>query len=215
MKKFDRIQVLKDFIGTPEDFKKVSAKRPSWNEYFMILAKMAATRSTCLSRPAGAVIVKDKQLLSTGYNGSMPGIAHCSDEGFCYRRSSGAGDAGKYDSCRSGHAEANALAQAAKNGINVNGASTYVTLYPCYVCTKLLVQAGIKKVYYEYEYRSVDPERDKLWEEALKQTGLEIEKVEISDDALTKTMISLLSPTSWRRELKPNGEPTGKIENIH
>jgi len=215
MKKFERKELLLDYIGEPEVFKGILTKRPSWNEYFMILAKMAATRSTCISRPTGAVIVKNKQVLSTGYNGSMPGIAHCSDEGACFRRSSGAGDAGKYDSCRSAHAEANALAQAAKSGTNVDGSSIYITLYPCYVCTKLLVQAGIKKVYYEYEYKSVDSKRDKLWEEALKQTGLEIEKVELSDDALLKTMVSLLGSTSWRRELLPTGEPTGRIENIH
>ena len=215
MKKFSRKEILCDHIGDTAVCKSILTKRPTWNEYFMILAKMAATRSTCLSRPTGAVIIKNKQVLSTGYNGSMPGIAHCTDDGVCYRRGSGASDAGKYDNCRSAHAEANALAQAAKNGTNVDGASIYVTLYPCYVCTKLMVQAGIKKVYYEYEYKSVDSKRDKLWEEALKQTGLEIEKVELSDDALLKTMVSLLGSTSWRRELLPTGEPTGRIENIH
>lgn len=215
MKEFQRKKILLDYIGDADASKLLMTKRPTWDEYFMILAKMAATRSTCISRPTGAIIVKNKQVLSTGYNGSMPGIAHCTDEGACFRRSSGAGDAGKYDNCRSAHAEANALAQAAKNGINVDGATAYVTLYPCYVCTKLLVQSGIKKVFYEYEYKSVDAKRDKLWEEALKQAGLEIEKVQLSDTAVLKTMVSLLSSTSWRRELLTTGEPTGRIENIH
>jgi dCMP deaminase len=215
MKEFQRKRILLDYIADADSSKSLIAKRPTWDEYFMILAKMAATRSTCISRPTGAVIVKNKQVLSTGYNGSMPGIAHCTDEGACFRRSSGAGDAGKYDNCRSAHAEANALAQAAKNGINVDGATAYVTLYPCYVCTKLLVQSGIKKVFYEYEYKSTDSKRDKLWEEALKQAGLEIGKVKLSDTAVFKTMVSLLSSTSWRRELLVTGEPTGRIENIH
>ena len=84
--------------------------RPSWDEYFMLLAKLAATRSTCLSRPVGAVIVLDRQVLVTGYNGAIPGAPHCTDEGSCYRRSlSFANDANKQNYCRSSHAEANAL----------------------------------------------------------------------------------------------------------
>lgn len=189
-------------------------KRPSWNEYFMLMAKIAATRSTCLSRPTGAVIVNDKQILATGYNGSMPGVEHCSDEGKCYRRSSGASDAGKYDNCRSIHAEANALAQAAKHGIGVKGSAIYVTLYPCYVCTKLLASAGIKKVYYEYEYKSPDESRDKLWKEALYRAGIAMERVEISKETKDKTMLYVSNGTSWRRELLDTGEPTGRIENI-
>jgi len=181
--------------------------RPSWNEYFMILAKIAATRSTCLSRPTGAVIVKGKQVLSTGYNGSMPGVAHCNEEGKCFRRSSGAADSGKYDHCRSIHAEANAIAQAAKKGVNIAGAEVYVTLYPCYVCTKLLASAGIKKVYYEIGYISPDTKRDKLWEEALKVAGIEAEEVKLSDNAVIKTMSYLLKETSWRRELLDDGTP--------
>jgi dCMP deaminase len=145
----------------------------------------------------------------------MPGIAHCSEEGSCFRRRSGASDAGKYDNCRSAHAEANAIAQAAKNGIDVKGADVYITLYPCYVCTKLLVQAGIKRVYYEYEYKSPDSKRDKLWEEALKEAGLTIEKVNISEEAKLKCLFSIINETSLRRELEPTGEPTGRIENIN
>lgn len=215
MQDFSSKKILNSLIGTLDDFKEIIVSRPSWNEYFMILAKMAASRSTCISRPTGAIIVRNKQVLSTGYNGSMPGIAHCTDDGACFRRSSGASDAGKYDNCRSAHAEANAIAQAAKNGIDIEGAEIYVTLYPCYVCTKLLVQAGIKKVYYEFEYKSPDAKRDKLWEEALKQAGLEIEKVNISEKAIKKTLVTVLGATSWRRELKSTGEPTGRIENIN
>ena len=114
--------------------------RPSWDAYFMALAKLAASRSTCLSRPTCCAIVKDKQVVSTGYNGSMPGVPHCSDEGQCYRRSIQAEDAGKYDFCRSIHAEANAVALASRMGVKLDGATAYMTLFPCYVCAKLLVE---------------------------------------------------------------------------
>jgi dCMP deaminase len=201
-------------FGDIDAIRKLMNVRPSWNEYFMLMAKIAATRSTCLSRPTGAVIVNDKQILATGYNGSMPGVEHCSEEGKCYRRGSGASDAGKYDNCRSIHAEANAIAQAAKHGISVKDSSIYVTLYPCYVCTKLLASAGIKKVYYEYEYRSPDELRDKLWEEAIHRAGIAFEKVSLSEDTREKTMLYVTTGTSWRRELLDTGEPTGRIENI-
>jgi len=199
----------------PGELKKLFLMRPNWNEYFMLMAKLASIRSTCLSRPNGAVIVKDKRVLATGYNGSMPGVDHCTDDGVCYRRASGAGDAGKYDNCRSIHAEANAIAQAAKHGTNVEGATMYLTLFPCYVCTKLLASAGIKKIFYEYEYKSPDSSRDKHWEEALKSAGIEFEKVELSDVTLKKVILALVTKTAWRRELSEKGEPTGKIENVN
>lgn len=213
---YPKLESLKKALfGSTENVKKLLLLRPTWDEYFMILAKIAATRATCLSRPAGAVIVKNKTVLSTGYNGSMPGVAHCSEEGSCYRRRVGASDAGKYDNCRSIHSEANAIAQAAKNGINIKGANIYVTLSPCYVCTKLLASAGIKKVYYEFDYKSPDEKRDVLWNEALGQVGIEREKVVLREEALLITMMGLASSTSWRRELLPTGEPTGRIENIN
>ncbi|MDD3480637.1 MAG: dCMP deaminase family protein [Patescibacteria group bacterium] len=202
-------------ISSPEELKKLFTHRPNWNEYFMLIAKLASTRSTCLSRPAGAVIVKDKQILATGYNGSMPGVEHCTDEGSCYRRRSGASDEGKYDNCRSIHAEANAIAQAARHGIDIQGSEIYVTMYPCYVCTKLLASAGIKKVYYEYEYKSPNKSRDKLWEEAVVKAGIKKEKVKLSEETLRKTILSLVTATSQRRELKEDGTPTGRIENVN
>lgn len=202
-------------IYDPEELKSLFTHRPNWVEYFMLIAKLAASRSTCLSRPAGAVIVKDKQVLATGYNGSMPGVNHCTDDGTCYRRRSGASDEGKYDNCRSTHAEANALAQAARHGISIGGAEMYMTLFPCYVCTKLLATSGIKKVYYEFEYKSPDKDRDIHWREALDQAGIEFEQVEISDITLRKVILSLVTKTSWRRALEKNGKPTGKIENVN
>ncbi len=205
-------ELLKEIVDSSKG--SLTKIRPNWDEYFMVLAKIAATRSTCLSRPTGAVIVKDKQVLSTGYNGSMPGVAHCNDEGQCFRRRTGAKDAGKYDNCRSIHAEANAIAQAAKRGVSIEGSSVYITLYPCYVCTKLMASAGIKKIYYEYEYKSPDPKRDQLWHEAAKIAGMEIKKVDISDKALTKTLTHLLMGTSWRRGMTSEGKPTGEVDHL-
>ena len=122
-------------------------QRPTWHEYFIMMAKLAATRSTCLAFPVGAVIVKDRQVLATGYNGSPSGSAHCTAQGFCYPG---------LDSCdspsglpsRAIHAEANAIAQAAKHGISTHGASIYVTLEPCLYCLKLIISAGIREVFY-------------------------------------------------------------------
>lgn len=208
-------EIKKNIFSDLEKNKELMLSRPNWNEYFMILAKIAATRSTCLSRPTGAIIVKDKQVIATGYNGSMPNAMHCSDDGACFRRKVGANDLHKYDNCRSVHAEANAIAQASKKGISVDGAEIYTTLHPCYVCTKLMVSSGIKKVHYEFEYKFSDGSQDKLWEEALAEAGIEAEQVNLSNVALLKTLQSLLSATSWRKELLPTGEPTGRIENIN
>ena len=156
--------------------------RPSWDAYFMALAKMAASRSTCLSRPTGCIIIRDKQVLSSGFNGSMPGVPHCSDEGVCYRRSIKAPDAGKYDFCRSIHSEANAIALAARSGISIEGATCYHTLFPCYVCTKLLVRAGIREMVYELGYDSKNTERDKHWKEVINEANIRIREVRLSEE---------------------------------
>ena len=206
---------IKNNFFSNVDLKALASARPDWNEYFMILAKIAASRSTCLSRTNGTVIVKDKQVLATGYNGSMAGVAHCSEEGSCYRRRVGQGDSGKMEICRAIHAEANAIAQAAKKGVSIVGADLYATLCPCYSCTKLIASAGIKKIYYEYEYKSPDGKRDQLWEQALLDAGIEVEKVEIRPQSALKAAMNILMVVAWRRELEPTGEPTGKIENIN
>jgi dCMP deaminase len=161
---------------TPPD----SRMRPSWHEYFMLIAKIVSSRSTCNSRPTGAVIVKDNHILATGYNGAMPGAQHCIDqtghggEPFCFRRAHGIPDVDKYNFCRASHAEANAIAQAARHGIALEGATLYVTLAPCYVCLKLIATARIRGVYYEHPYESVTPERDSFWKEAVRDAGLEV-----------------------------------------
>lgn len=183
------------------EIKKPAFNRPSWDTYFMALAKLAASRSTCLSRPTGAVIVKDKQILSTGYNGSMPGVAHCSDEGQCYRRSIAAADDGKYDFCRSIHAEANAIALAAREGVSVRGATIYMTLFPCYVCTKLMVRSGIKEIAYEFGYDSKNANRDKHWREVIEGANIKIRQVKLSKDD-KKWFKDFLDDDTSRRRMK-------------
>ncbi len=181
-------------------------KRPSWHEYFMFIAKVVSTRSTCNSRPTGAVIVKDNHILATGYNGSMPGAPHCIDQPdvdgkpFCFRRSLGIPDIDKYNFCRASHAEANAIAQAAKYGIAINGSTLYSTLAPCYVCLKLIASAGIVAVYYEHEYESKSPERDKFWREAVKEARLKtFEKLTISKETYDYILSDITTITSRRR----------------
>jgi dCMP deaminase len=180
--------------------------RPEWKEYFMMIAKIVSTRSTCNSRPTGAVIVKDRQILSTGYNGSMPGAPHCSDETdvkgkpFCFRRVIDAPEHDKYNYCRSTHAEANAIARAARLGIALDNSALFVTLAPCYVCLKLLASAGVKHIYYEYDYESTNARRDEHWKQAIKESPVEtFQQLKVSDSSFKQIINSMHYPTSKRR----------------
>ncbi len=118
--------------------------RTKWDEYFMNIAQVAATRSTCDRKHVGAVIVRDRQILSTGYNGSIRGLPHCDDVGHLM-------DNGHC--IRTVHAEANAIVQAAKRGIEIHGATIYTTASPCWDCFKLIAQAGIVRIVYGEFYR--------------------------------------------------------------
>ena len=180
--------------------------RPSWNEYFMLIAKLVSTRSTCNSRPTGAVLVKDKQILATGYNGSMPGAPHCMGQympdgsPYCHRRALKIDDVDKYNFCRASHAEANAIAQAARHGVPIKGATLYVTLEPCYVCVKLLATAQIERVFFELPYESRDELRDTFWKQAVEEAGFEeYRQLTVSQKALKYILPSLTGPTSTRR----------------
>jgi dCMP deaminase len=180
--------------------------RPSWNEYFMLIAKLVSTRSTCNSRPTGAVLVKDKQILATGYNGSMPGAPHCLGQympdgsPYCHRRALDIADVDKYNFCRASHAEANAIAQAARHGVPIKGATLYVTLEPCYVCVKLLATAQIEAVFFELPYESRDELRDTHWKEAVAEAGFkEYRQLTVSPEALQTILPSLMEVTSTRR----------------
>ena len=180
--------------------------RPSWHEYFMLIAKIVSSRSTCNSRPTGAVIVKDNHILTTGYNGAMPGAQHSIDqpphdgEPFCFRRAHGIPDVDKYNFCRASHAEANAIAQAARYGTALEGSILYATLAPCYVCLKLIATARIRAVYYEHPYESVTPERDRFWKEAVRESGLKVfEHLLIAPQTYEYMLADIQNITSRRR----------------
>jgi dCMP deaminase len=159
------------------------SSRPTWDEYFMMLAKLTATRSTCLAFPVGAVIVKDRQVLATGYNGSPSGSPHCTTQGYCYPELT-ACNASKSLPSRSIHAEANAIAQAAKHGIATGGASIYVTLEPCLACLKIIISAGIRDIFYETKFNTGD--------------NLTVRDFFIGDGLVTLTQISVSAATASR-----------------
>ena len=131
----------------------MSDTRVDWNEYFMNIAEQVATRSTCSRKHVGAVIVRDRTILSTGYNGSLRGAPHCDEAGHDIEN----------DHCvRTVHAEANAVAQAAKHGVRIDQSEIYVTASPCLTCFKLVANAGITTVYYK-ESPSTDVRREYDW----------------------------------------------------
>lgn len=130
----------------------LSNKRVKWNEYFMQIALQVSTRSTCDRKHVGAVIVRDRTILSTGYNGSIRGLAHCNDEGHMMQNG---------HCVRTVHAEANAIAQAAKHGVNVNNSSIYITASPCWTCFKLLANSGINEIIFGEFYQD-----DRIFEAA-------------------------------------------------
>jgi dCMP deaminase len=125
--------------------------RPSWDEYFMAIAELAATRSTCLRRQVGAVVVKDKKILATGYNGAPSGLKHCLDIG-CLREKLKIPSGERHELCRATHAEQNAIVQAALFGVSIEGSTMYSTTQPCILCTKLIINAGIERIVIQDSY---------------------------------------------------------------
>lgn len=124
---------------------KKSYVRPSWDEYFLEMARLVAKRSTCLRRQVGAVLVKNKRILATGYNGAPSGLGHCLDIG-CLREKLKIPSGERHELCRGLHAEQNALIQASLYGISVKDSVFYLTNQPCIICTKMLINAGIKEI---------------------------------------------------------------------
>ena len=120
-------------------------KRPSWDEYFLEMAKLVSQRSTCLRRKVGAVLVKDKKILATGYNGAPSGLAHCLDIG-CLRDKLKIPSGQRHELCRGLHAEQNAIIQASLHGVSVKLSTLYVTNHPCIICAKMIINAGIKEI---------------------------------------------------------------------
>jgi dCMP deaminase len=125
--------------------------RPVWDEYFMEICRLTAERSTCLRRKVGAVIVKNKRIVTTGYNGAPSGLAHCEDVG-CTRQQLSIPSGQRQELCRGIHAEQNAIIQAAIMGVSIEGGTLYCTTQPCALCAKMLINAGIKRIVYMGSY---------------------------------------------------------------
>lgn len=143
--------------------------RPSWDKYFMEIVELIKTRSTCIRRQVGALIVKDKRILATGYNGAPMGCKHCDETG-CLREELKIPSGQRHELCRAIHAEQNAIIQAAYSGTSVKDATLYVTHQPCVLCAKMAINAGIKKIVFNGEYP------DELAMELLKEAGIEVVK---------------------------------------
>ncbi|MFC1643857.1 cytidine/deoxycytidylate deaminase family protein [Candidatus Omnitrophota bacterium] len=142
-------------------------KRPDWDDYFLSIASLVATRSTCLRRKVGSVVVKNKQILATGYNGAPTGITHCDKVG-CLREELGVPSGQRHELCRALHAEQNAFLQAARHGASLDDAVLYVTTQPCSICAKMIINVGIKKIVIQGEYP------DKFALKFLNEAGIEM-----------------------------------------
>jgi dCMP deaminase len=125
--------------------------RPTWEEYFMEITRLVAKRATCLRRQVGAVLVMDKRLLATGYNGAPSGLAHCLEVG-CLREKRQIPSGERHELCRGLHAEQNVIIQAAFHGVRIQGSTLYCTNLPCAICTKMLINSGIQEIVYEGGY---------------------------------------------------------------
>jgi dCMP deaminase len=147
------------------------SNRPSWENYFMGITALVAKRSTCLRRSVGAIIVKDKRILTTGYNGAPSGIRHCLEVG-CLREQLNVASGERHELCRGIHAEQNAIIQAAFHGVSIKDSTLFCTNLPCSICAKMIINAGIKKIYYQSGYA------DSISEDMLQEASVELIKVD-------------------------------------
>jgi dCMP deaminase len=145
--------------------------RPSWDKYFMDIAFLVSTRATCLRRKVGAILVKQRRILATGYNGPPRGIKHCGErENGCLREQLGIPSGERHEISRATHAEQNVIIQAAVHGISIEGSTLYSTNFPCVICTKMLLNAGVVEIVYADGYA------DELSAELLKEAKLKVRK---------------------------------------
>jgi len=145
------------------------SKRPSWDTYFMDITSLVSKRSTCTRRAVGAILVKNKQILASGYNGAPTGVQHCSVTG-CLREALKVPSGERHELCRGIHAEQNAIIQAALHGTSIKGATLYCTNLPCSICAKMIINAGINRIVYLSGYA------DTMSEEMLAEVGVEVIK---------------------------------------
>jgi len=154
--------------------------RPSWDEYFIEITKVVSKRSTCLRRKVGAVIVKDKRILSTGYNGAPSGLKHCGQLGGCLREQMHVPSGERHELCRGLHAEQNAIIQAAVNGVSISGAELYCTNQPCSICAKMLINSEVKTIIVSERYE------DKLATKLLEEASVNVFHFDMESKKLTK-----------------------------
>ncbi|MCD6134593.1 MAG: cytidine/deoxycytidylate deaminase family protein [Candidatus Omnitrophica bacterium] len=145
-------------------------ERPGWDEYFMQLAHLVKRRSTCLRRQVGAVLVRDRRILATGYNGAPSDIVHCEVTG-CLRQKLRVPSGQRHELCRGLHAEQNVIIQCALHGVSTKGATLYVTVTPCIICAKMIINAGIKEIVIEGEYP------DKMARDFLRQAKIKVRRL--------------------------------------
>lgn len=145
-------------------------ERPSWDEYFMEITCLVAKRATCLRRAVGAIIVKDRRVLATGYNGAPSHVRHCAEVG-CLREQLKVPSGERHELCRGIHAEQNAIIQAAYHGVSIKGADLFCTNLPCSICAKMLINAGIVRIVYQSGYA------DSISKEMLAEAQVELVKV--------------------------------------
>lgn len=150
--------------------------RMSWTSYFMQITRLVAQRSTCLRRKVGAIAVKDKRILATGYNGAPAKVTDCLTKG-CLRQHLGIPSGQRHEICSGLHAEQNTIIQAAIHGISLKGAEIYCTHQPCFICTKMLINCGISAVYY------AEPYPDPMGEEMLREAGIPSGLIAFDDEA--------------------------------
>ncbi len=145
--------------------------RPTWDQYFIDITHLVSPRSTCLRRQVGALLVKNRNILATGYNGTPSGIRHCEETG-CLRERLQVPSGERHELCRGLHAEQNAIIQAARHGVNIDGSTLYCTTMPCIICTKMLINAGIRRIVYDEGYA------DELAREMVEESGIETVRFE-------------------------------------
>jgi dCMP deaminase len=145
-----------------------AGQRPPWDQYFLEICQVVSRRATCLRRQVGAILVRDRRILTTGYNGPPRGMRHCAELGGCRRKELGIPSGERHELCRALHAEQNAIIQAALHGVSVIGATMYITNQPCVLCAKMLINAGVVRIVYRGHYP------DEMAVEMLGEAGVEL-----------------------------------------
>lgn len=148
-------------------------KRPDWDEYFLGIAKVVALRSNCVKRKVASVVVKDKRIIATGYNGTPRGVKNC-NEGGCPRCNQLTGSGARLEECLCSHGEENAITQSAYHGVNIKDSTLYTTYSPCLLCTKMIINSGIREVVFNVDYPLAD-----VAMQLLREAGVQVRKVKI------------------------------------